>query len=247
MRPNLTVAERLIIAADFKPTIGGESWHDVGSRVLELAQALSDTGAVIKVNSILRAEGYGLIDDLVAHMSVFADLKLNDIGATMETDGQLLNEARVKFVTVMCSAGVDGMRQLKRALPNTLVLGVTVLTSLSEADSHLIYGDPPAIAAQRFARMAMEAGIDGLITSPAEVRALRQIVGDDLLLVTPGVRPTSLGAVTGDDQNPNRVDTPAGAIAAGADCVVIGRPILQAKDRRAAALMVIDELGSVAP
>src|SRR3989344_8199421 len=126
----MEVSERLIVAADYDPRkLGGII--GVKNEVLKLAESLKGLGVIIKVNSVLRARGYSLIEDLHGlGLRVFADLKLIDIPATMKLDGRLLREVKPDILTVMCCAGVDGMRAVRDTLPDTEVLGVTVLTSL---------------------------------------------------------------------------------------------------------------------
>jgi orotidine-5'-phosphate decarboxylase len=118
------------------------------------------------------------------------------------------------------------------------LLAVTVLTSYDDGDLRQAgYARTVAELARLRALQALKIGIDGLVCSPWEVSALRALVGDDMVLVTPGIRPA--GAAT-DDQK--RIMTPAKAIAAGADYLVVGRPVVAAADPRAAALAVIEEI-----
>ncbi len=244
---DLTLSARLIVAADFKPIPGLKRLDTrlrIRRNVLDLAGALKEAGVCIKVNSALRSWGYRLIDDIRdLKLPVFADLKLCDIGSTLATDGTLLGGAQPELLTVMCSAGVSAMRALKAELPDTKVLGVTVLTSLNDADAQAIYGCSITCAVLRLAHSAAEAGIDGLIASPKEVRILRSEFGDMLEIVTPGIRPT-WARVAGDDQNPDRVMTPAEAILAGADRIVVGRPITQAKSPYDAVVLTLEEINN---
>jgi orotidine-5'-phosphate decarboxylase len=237
----LKPAERLIVAADFKPSVPAvekQSWcaNDQGSlrpearfeireKVIALANKLKNTGVYLKVNSALRACGYDLIDDIHARgLKVFADLKLFDIGETLATDGELLKKAKPELLTTVCVAGNLALRALKQVLPDTEVLGVTVLTSLKDTDTQAMFGCSVEEAVMRFAQVAADAGIDGLISSPKEVGMLRKRFGDTLSLNTPAIR-LLWSIVPGDDQNPDRIMTPATAIKAGADRIVVGRPI----------------------
>ncbi len=224
MQKTLTPAERLIVAADFKPTgSNGREW--VRSQVLALADNLCDTGVCLKINSALRACGYDLIDAIHSRgLRVFADLKLVDISETIATDGALLKESCPELLTVMCNAGVASMRALKAELPDTEVLGVTVLTSLKDADTQAMFTCSTEEAVMRFAQVAADAKIDGLISSSKEAEVLRAKFGVVLSLNTPAIRPT-WAIVPGDDQNPERIMTPAKAIKAGVDRIVVGRPI----------------------
>jgi orotidine-5'-phosphate decarboxylase len=237
----LTPAERLIVAADFKPTApNGRMW--VENQVLALAKSLKGTGVYLKVNSALRAFGYRLIDDIHEFgLRVFADLKLYDIGETLSTDGVLLYEAKPELLTTVCTAGVTAMQMLKHELPNTEVLGVTVLTSLKDVDTQAMFTCSTEEAVQRFAQVAADAQIDGLISSPKEVQMLREKFGVLLSLNTPAIRP-SWAIVPGDDQNPTRIMTPVKAIKAGADRIVVGRPITKAASPYDAVMRTIEEI-----
>lgn len=240
----LTPAERLIVAADFNPgpSIGGLGRRWVMSEVLSLANKLKGTSVYLKVNSALRACGYELINLIhCQELRVFADLKLIDIGGTLSTDGVLIREANPEILTVMCVAGVSAIQALKAELPDTEVLGVTVLTSLKDADTHAMFTCSTEEAVLRFAQVAADAKIDGLISSPKEAKVLRAKFGVVLSLNTPAIRPT-WAIVPGDDQNPERIMTPAKAIKAGADRIVVGRPITQAKDPYDAVMRTIEEI-----
>ncbi len=237
----LTPAERLIVAADFKapeenfwieqgPYSGTSlicrskiAW--VKRQVLALADSLKGTGVYLKVNSALRACGSDLIGEIHSRgLKVFADLKLFDISETLSIDGILLSEAKPELLTVVCGAGVAALRSLKTELPNTEVLGVTVLTSLKDEDTMRIFTCTREEAVIRFAQLAVDAKIDGLICSPKEAKVLRTLFGGALTLNTPAVRP-AWSVVPGDDQNPDLIMTPTKAIKASADRIVVGRPI----------------------
>lgn len=243
MQKTLTPAERLIIAADFKPTApNGKDWVKV--QILALADSLKGTGVYLKVNSALRACGYDLIGEIRSRgLPVFADLKLFDIGETLSTDGILLKEAKPELLTTVCVAGVTAMQALKAELPDTEVLGVTVLTSLKDADTQAMFTCSTEEAVMRFAQVAADAKIDGLISSPKEAEMLRAKFGNFFSLNTPGIRPT-WAIVPGDDQNPERIMTPRKAIEAGADRIVVGRPIVKAKNPYDAVMWTIEEIAS---
>lgn len=248
MERELTPAERLIVAADFKPRFEAQdvrAIQDVRGQVLALADSLEGTGVVIKVNSILRAYGYDLVDEIHSRgLRVFADLKLVDISETLVNDGLLLRETRPDLLTVMCVAGAPAMQLLKATLPDTEVLGVTVLTSLKEADTQRLYSCSVNEAVMRFAQEAADGGVDGLISSPAEVNALWQKFGDTFSYNTPGIRPL-WHVVENDDQNKARVMTPSDALKtspAKRKRIVVGRPITQADNPYEATLRTIDEI-----
>ena len=243
MRKILKPEERLIVAADFKPTApNGRHW--VREQVLALAQSLNGTGVCLKLNTVLRACGYNLIHEVqMCGLRVFADLKLFDIGETLGTDGSLLVAAKPEMLTTVCSAGVAAMQSLKAELPGTEVLGVTVLTSLKDADTQTMFNCSVDEAVLRFAQVAADAKIDGLISSPKEAKMLRGTFGDIFSLNTPAIRPV-WSIVDADDQSPGRVMTPAEAIQAGADRIIVGRPIVRAANPRDAVMRTIDEIAS---
>lgn len=239
----------MIVAADFKPhPISIEYAENAASarvQVLDLARRLKGTGVYLKVNSALRAYGYGFIDEIHSYgLKVFADLKLFDIKETLETDGECLRKWRPELLTVTCAAGVTGMQALQAALPDTEILGVTVLTSFGDADTQEVFACSTDEAVMRLAGIAAEAGIGGLILSPREAERFRTEFGVTMSLNTPGIRP-SWAIVHGDDQNPDRIMTPARAIEAGADRIIVGRPITQAKNPYDAAMRTIEEIVAV--
>ena len=219
--------ERLIVAADYSPKDYG-GIQGVKEKVLTLANDLKGLGVYIKVNSVLRAIGYDLIVKLHGlGLKVFADLKLIDIPKTMKIDAEMLKETKPEILTVMCCAGVDGMRDVQEALKGiTEVLGVTVLTTLDGPKCEEIFACLPEEGVFKFAHMAQSAGLNGLILSPKEVKIIKSEPKlMSLGLNTPGIRP-EWSVVEGDDQA--RVQTPKKTIESGADRIVIGRPITQA-------------------
>jgi len=236
----MEVSERLIVAADYDPRkLGGII--GVKNEVLKLAESLKGLGVIIKVNSVLRARGYELIEGLHGlGLRVFADLKLIDIPNTMETDGAMLAEVKPELVTVMCCAGIDGMRAVQKAIGGTTeVLGVSVLTSLDEEECQAIFTCSTKAGVLRFARMAQLADLGGLILSSQEAEMLGAKQELVLTLNTPGIRP-DWSLVAGDDQK--RVMTPGKAIKAGVKRIVVGRPITQAKDPRGAVEKTLQEI-----
>lgn len=166
---------------------------------------------------------------------VFLDLKLHDIPATVEGAAASAAATGAALLTVHAAGGSQMVKAAVRGGAGRLrILAVTVLTSLDAAalDRIGLVG-PPEAAVVRLARLAVEAGAGGLVCSPHEVAAVRAAVGPGPLLVVPGVRPA--GAARGDQA---RVATPAEAVAAGADVIVLGRPLRDAPDPVAAALDV---------
>lgn len=162
---------------------------------------------------------------------VFLDLKLSDIPATVAGAARSVSRFRPDLLTVHALAGPAAMEAAVRAAPSVKVVAVTVLTSLDDDDLDLLgIAGPASDAVRRLAAMAVAAGARGLVCSPHEVASLRTEVGPDVTLITPGIRPSGLSA---DDQA--RVATPETALRAGADLLVIGRPITGAADPGAAA------------
>lgn len=243
MKSIQTPADRLIVAADFKPTAPkGGDW--VKAQILTLADSLKGTGVYLKVNSALRACGYNLIGEIQSRgLRVFADLKLYDIGETLSTDGVLLKVAKPELLTTVCVAGVTAMQALKAELPDTEVLGVTVLTSLKLADTEEMFRATVEASVMKFALLAETAGLDGLICAPTDIAFIQSVIKRQMSFNTPAIRPT-WAIVTSDDQNPERIMTPEKAIKAGADRIVIGRPIVNAKKPYDAVMWTIEEIAS---
>ena len=225
--------DRLILALDVPNIVQG----------LALADRLGDSISFYKIGlGMLTGGGLALANELKQERGkrIFLDMKLFDIGATIEAAVRGLAQYDLDFLTVHGDPQVVRAAAEGKAGSGLKILAVTILTSLDRADldANLIKpGDIHEITLERAAR-ALEAGADGVIASPQEaalIRALPQAHGK--LIVTPGVRP--LGAEAGDQK---RTATPYQAIADGADHVVIGRPIWQASNPRAAALAVQAEL-----
>ncbi len=223
--------DRLIVALDVPNVVQG----------LALADRIGDAAAFYKVGlGMLTGGGFALALELKHERGkrVFLDLKLFDIGATVEAAVRGIAEQDLDFLTVHGDPQV--VRAAAQTKGATKILAVTILTSLDRADldANLIrQGDLAEIVVERAAR-AMEAGADGVIASPREaarIRALPEARGK--LIVTPGVRPE--GAAPGDQK---RIATPAEAIAAGADHIVVGRPVWASPSPAAAARAITDSL-----
>jgi orotidine-5'-phosphate decarboxylase len=176
-----------------------------------------------------------------SRVSVFLDLKLHDIPATVAGAAHAVARLRPDVLTVHAVGGADVVRAAVEASPGTLVAAVTVLTSLSAQDLGQI-GMMGSVsdAVLRLAALSVEAGAQGLVCSPREVSAVRAEVGPDVTLITPGVRPAGADA---NDQA--RIATPEEAVLAGADLLVIGRPITRAADPGAAAAAIAASLRKV--
>jgi orotidine-5'-phosphate decarboxylase len=222
--------ERLIVALDV-PSVA-----DADAMVTRLGDAV----VFYKIGYQLGfAGGLGLAERLAgAGKSVFIDMKLHDIGNTVAQGVKSVARLGATFLTVHAypqtmHAAVDA-----RADTKLRILAVTVLTSYDDADLAAAGYDftVPELVAERAAQ-ARDIGVDGLVCSAEEAANLRSIVGAGMVLVTPGIRPA--GAAAGDQK---RIMTPAAAIAAGADYLVVGRPIVAAKDPKAAADAIVAEI-----
>jgi len=176
-------------------------------------------------------------------VEVFLDLKLYDIPATVAGAARAVSRLRPEILTVHASGGPDMVRAAVESAPATSVAAVTILTSLGDGDlwSMGVQG-PVSDMVRRLSAMAVSAGARGLVCSPQEVAAVRAEVGPDVTLITPGVRPA--GA---DLHDQARVATPEEAIRAGADLLVIGRPITRAPDPGAAAAAVAASIRRAVP
>ena len=160
-------------------------------------------------------------------LPIFLDLKLHDIPQTVEGAARGVAKLGVQYVTVHASGGAEMIAAAKRALPSTELLAVTVLTSLEAPPGEVL----------RLARLAVEAGADGIVCAPTDVAEARRALGARPLLVVPGIRPA--GTAKGDQK---RIGTPREAIQAGASLLVVGRPLRDATDPAAAADSIAAEL-----
>ncbi|MCB2122805.1 orotidine-5'-phosphate decarboxylase [Albidovulum sp.] len=227
--------DRLIVALDVANAIAG----------LELADRLGDSVSFYKIGlGMLTGGGLALANELKQERGkrIFLDMKLFDIGATVEAAVRGIAQFDLDFLTVHGDPHVVRAAKSGAAGKDLKILAVTVLTSLDRADLDaglIVPGDLGDIVIERAAR-AFSAGADGVICSPNEAALIRALPeADGRLIVTPGVRPA--GTALGDQK---RVATPAEAVADGADHIVVGRPIYRAPDPRAAAEAVIAELAS---
>lgn len=231
----LPADDRLIVALDVPDALAG----------LELAQRLGDRVSFYKIGlGMLTGGGLALANELKDEHGkrIFLDMKLFDIGATVEAAVRGIARFDLDFLTVHGDPHVVRAAKEGAGGSATKILAVTILTSLDRADldAALIRpGDVPDIVVER-ARRAFEAGADGVIASPQEARRIRALPeAAGRLIVTPGVRPA--GAALGDQK---RVATPAQAIVSGADHVVVGRPVWAADDPAAAVDAILAELAS---
>ena len=185
--------------------------------------------------------GPAIVRDYAARERVMLDLKLHDIPETVGRATRQVSELGAGLLTVHASGGPAMLAQAVKHAGATKILAVTVLTSMDDRDLAAI-GVPAALEAQvvRLAQLARDEGCAGIVTSPREAAAVRAACGPDFLIVTPGVRPS--GAEAADQK---RVATPASARKAGADLIVVGRPLRDAPDAAAAARAIAAELASV--
>jgi orotidine-5'-phosphate decarboxylase len=228
-----TTDDRLIVAMDVPDALQG----------LELARTLGDTVGFYKIGlGMLTGGGLALANELKDEHGkrIFLDMKLFDIGATVEAAVRGLSQFDLDFLTVHGDPHVVRAAAQGRGGRDMKILAVTILTSLDRGDldaSCIKAGDMTDLVQER-AGIALANGADGVIASPQEaalIRALPEAAGK--LIVTPGVRPAG-----GDPGDQKRVTTPAQAIAGGADHVVVGRPVWQAADPRAAAEGLLQEI-----
>jgi len=173
---------------------------------------------------------------------IFLDLKLHDIPHTVSGAAKAVAQLAPKFLTVHASGGTAMVKAAVEAMPLTNITGVTILTSLSETDVAEVGFKFAALeSAVSLAKLAVNAGAKAIVCSPLEISAVRSAIGAQPIIITPGVRP--LDMVGTDDQQ--RTMTPEGAIAAGANLVVIGRPITQSWAQGAQAMKErAEEIGS---
>ena len=233
MRPE----DRLIVALDVSSA----------SEAQRIAEALRPAVSTYKVgHQLFTAEGPSVVRELVAAgKRVFLDLKFHDIPNTVAGGVRSAAALGASMLTVHAAGGSAMLRAAvdaaKQASKPPLVLAVTVLTSLSDADLQ-----ETGVAARTrdqaltLATLARNCGCDGVVASPLEARVIRQDLGAGFVIVTPGIRPA--GSEKGDQ---SRVNTPAEAMAAGADYLVVGRPVTEAKDPARAARQIVNEIGGL--
>lgn len=235
MRPE----DRLIVALDVSSAAAAQ----------DTVQALGALLATFKVGAqLFTAEGPSVIQELVASGSkVFLDLKFHDIPNTVAGAVRAAAALGVSMLTVHAAGGSAmlraAMEAARQAPKPPLILAVTVLTSFSDADLQEIgVAGRTRDHALVLATLAQNCGCNGVVASPHEARIIRQDLGSGFVIVTPGIRPAGSGK--GDQ---SRVNTPSEAIAAGADYLVVGRPITEAVDARRAAEEIVREIEGAAP
>ena len=235
----------LVVALDF----------DSLASAVKFAKQVADVVGMFKIgNQLFTAAGPAAVKEVSAlGTGVFLDLKFHDIPNTVA--GAVLSAAAMSGVQLMNVHALGGRAMLEAAAQaisagvpmgadRPRLLAVTILTSMNQKGMREVgIGGPPKMRVVKLAKFAKSAGVDGVVASVQEARAIRKACGRDFLIVTPGVRPTDKSAAAkADDQA--RTATPAEAIKAGADFIVVGRPILTAPDPRAAAQAIVDEIAT---
>ncbi|WP_375777804.1 orotidine-5'-phosphate decarboxylase [Bradyrhizobium sp. ma5] len=222
--------DRLIVALDLPSVASAEAMID----------RLGDSVTFYKIGYQLGyAGGLTLAKQLAGSgKKVFLDLKMHDIGNTVARGVESVAALGATFLTVHAYPQTMKAAVEARAGSGLKILAVTVLTSYDDSDLHAAgYRLNVSDLVEARARQAQALGVDGIVSSPEEAAALRKIVGKQMNLVTPGIRPA--GSATGDQK---RIMTPARAIAAGADYLVVGRPVMEAADPKAAAEAIHTEI-----
>ena len=234
--------ERLIVALDF---------HNIDD-VKRLVKELSDSVNFYKVGmELFYSVGPNVVDFLKSeHKNIFLDLKLHDIPNTvagglcslMNLGADILNIHAGGGFTMMKTAADRLKEEAERKnLSRPKLIAVTVLTSINQDDwNGLGYQFQMKEQVVRLAQLAQKAGLDGVVASPQEAKAIRETCGEDFMIVTPGVRP--IGAAINDQ---SRIATPAQALKNGATHLVVGRPIIAAENPHKAALSILEEINDI--
>jgi orotidine-5'-phosphate decarboxylase len=234
------IEERIIIALDV-PTFAATA---------DLMDKLGDRARSLKVGSqLFTSVGPDIIREIKRRgKKLFLDLKFHDIPNTVARASEAATELGVDIFNVHVSGGLEMMRDAAQAtkakaselgIEKPIVLGVTILTSIDETMFQSVLGTGNSLKDQivHMAKLAQQAGLDGVVASPQEIRLIREACGEDFVVLTPGVRPEWASS---DDQK--RTMTPVGAFKAGADYVVIGRPIYRAPEPADALARILEQL-----
>ena len=234
--------DRLIVALDF-PTL-----EQAKACVVELGDAVSYYKVGMELYYAVGSEIIRFLKEQGKH--VFLDLKLQDIPNTVAHSLTVLREVGAHLRNAHAVGGKKMMAEAVKAVheaaeaagrPAPKLIAVTILTSMDDEQfADLNYNNTIAEQVISLAKLAKEAGMDGVVASPKEAAAIREACGPEFLIVTPGVRPAGSSL---DDQK--RVATPAGALQNGSSHIVVGRPITKAEARQAAALAIVEEIKGV--
>ena len=231
MKPSdIPTKDRLIVALDLPGVEQAEA----------MVARLGDSVTFYKIGyQLAYAGGLPLVRKLADQgKKVFIDLKLHDIGNTVARGVESIAKLGATFLTVHAYPQTMKAAVEARAGSNLKILAVTVLTSYDDGDLHAAgYRLGVSDLVEARAQQAQVLGVDGIVCSAEEVASLRKLVGHQMHLVTPGIRPA--GAASGDQK---RIMTPARAIAAGSDYLVVGRPVVEAADPKAAAEAILAEI-----
>jgi orotidine-5'-phosphate decarboxylase len=231
---------RLVVALDV----------DSEEKALGLVERLKGAVNIFKVGSELFSScGPHIVEEVRRrNAKVFLDLKFHDIPNTVARSSAAAARLGVFIFNVHALGGYDMMKKAAEAAreesrklktPPPMVLGVTILTSFDEIGLKKVgINDNMETQVLKLARLAKEAALDGVVASPSEIRPIRESLGKDFLIVTPGVRPSWAAA-----HDQKRIATPAEAVAAGADYIVVGRPVTEADDPLMAARRIAEEIG----
>ena len=215
---------------------------DVTSRdeVLALVDELHGVAGTFKIGlQAFVANGPEIVREVIARGErVFLDLKIHDIPNTAKHAVASASSLGPSIISVHAAGGEAMLRAAAESAGNALVLGVTMLTSIDDAELQRIgFGGTPLSNAVHLAKLVREVGLRGVVVSPREIAAIREACGSDFVILTPGIR--AAGSDRGDQR---RTTTAREAIAAGADYIVVGRPITAAPNRRDAALRILEEI-----
>ena len=235
----------LIVALDF----------DSLSSAVKFAKQVADLVGMFKIgNQLFTAAGPASVKEISAlGAGIFLDLKFHDIPNTVA--GSVLSAAAMNGVQLVNVHALGGKAMLEAAVQaisagvpmgadRPRLLAVTILTSMDQkAMKEVGISGAPKLRVVKLAQLAKSAGVDGVVASVQEARDIRKACGRDFLIVTPGVRPKEHASAVGQDDQARKA-TPTEAIRAGADFVVVGRPILAAADPRAAAQSIVDEIAA---
>ncbi len=237
----MTARERLIAALDV----------DTKEKALDLADALKADVKLFKIGfELFSSAGPDIVREIREKgLGVFLDLKFHDIPNTVAKAASAVTRLGVSIFNVHALGGLEMMKQAASAARDEAkrlgaaapkIIAVTILTSADENGLKKVgINDNMKSQVLRLALLAKEAGLDGVVASPQEARFIREKTGKGFVIITPGVRPQ--GAERGDQK---RIATPREAIASGADYIVVGRPIIEAKDPAGAAREIIKEIES---
>ena len=235
----MVAKDRIIFAVDVNDAAAAQQW----------IKTLAGQVGWFKIGlELFTATGPQLVENVTASgLRCFLDLKFHDIPNTVAGAVRSATALGAEMLTVHTSGGRDMLKAAatsasetaeKLGKPRPKIIGVSVLTSLGDTDmQELGFSRTATEQAARLAELAYTSGIDGMVCSPADLELVRSVVPKDFLVITPGIRPA--GSAKGDQ---TRIATPASAIQAGSDLMVIGRPISQASDPRAAVAAIVAEI-----